>query len=184
MVYNINFFLIFLILKTFGETLINVYDFVILKIWFDSCITYLEQFLKFNVLINILGSKSWTRLSDFTFTFHFHALENEMATCSSVLAWRIPGTGEPGELPSLGSQSRTQLKRLSSSSSKRWWNSSWAISNPKWCCCESVALNMSAYSENSAVDTRLEKVSFHSNPKERQCQRMLKLPHNCTHFTH
>ena len=39
-----------------------------------------------------------TRLSDFTFTFHFHALEKEMATHSSVLAWRIPGTGEPGEL--------------------------------------------------------------------------------------
>ena len=39
---------------------------------------------------------SWTRLSDFTFTFHFHALEKEMATHSSVLAWRIPGTGEPG----------------------------------------------------------------------------------------
>ena len=38
-------------------------------------------------------SKSWTRLSDFTFTFHFHALEKEMATHSSVLAWRIPGTG-------------------------------------------------------------------------------------------
>ena len=38
-------------------------------------------------------AKSWTRLSDFTFTFHFHALENEMATHSSVLAWRIPGTG-------------------------------------------------------------------------------------------
>ena len=48
-------------------------------------------------------SKSWTRLSDFTFTFHFHALEKEMATHSSVLAWRIPGTGEPGELPSVGS---------------------------------------------------------------------------------
>ena len=48
-------------------------------------------------------TKSWTRLSDFTFTFHFHALEKEMATHSSVLAWRIPGTGEPGELPSLGS---------------------------------------------------------------------------------
>ena len=47
--------------------------------------------------------KSWTRLSDFTFTFHFHALEKEMATRSSVLAWRIPGTGEPRELPSLGS---------------------------------------------------------------------------------
>ena len=42
------------------------------------------------------------RLSDFTFTFHFHALE-EMAAHSSVLAWRIPGTGEPGELPSMGS---------------------------------------------------------------------------------
>ena len=46
--------------------------------------------------------KSWTRLSDFTFTFHFHALEKEMATHSSVLAWRIPGTGEPGGLPSMG----------------------------------------------------------------------------------
>ena len=48
-------------------------------------------------------SKSWTRLDDFTFTFHFHALEKEMATHSSVLAWRIPGTGEPGGLPSIGS---------------------------------------------------------------------------------
>ena len=49
------------------------------------------------------GSLSRTRLSDFTFTFHFHALEKEMATHSSVLAWRIPGTGEPGGLPSMGS---------------------------------------------------------------------------------
>ena len=48
-------------------------------------------------------AKSWTRLNDFTFTFHFHALEKEMATRSSVLAWRIPGTREPGELPSMGS---------------------------------------------------------------------------------
>ena len=54
--------------------------------------------------------KSWTRLSDFTFTFYSHALEKEMATHSSVLAWRIPGTEEPSRLPS-------QLKRLSSSSS-------------------------------------------------------------------
>ena len=46
--------------------------------------------------------KSQTRLSDFTFTFHFHALEKEMATHSSVLAWGIPGTGEPGGLPSMG----------------------------------------------------------------------------------
>ena len=48
-------------------------------------------------------AKSQTRLSDFTFTFHSHALEKEMATHSSVLAWRIPGTGVPGELPSMGS---------------------------------------------------------------------------------
>ena len=48
-------------------------------------------------------AKSRTQLSDFTFTFHFHALEKEMATHSSVLAWRIPGAGEPGGLPSLGS---------------------------------------------------------------------------------
>ena len=47
--------------------------------------------------------KSWTQLSDFTFTFHFHALEKEMETHSSVLARRIPGTGEPGGLPSMGS---------------------------------------------------------------------------------
>ena len=48
-------------------------------------------------------AESQTRLSDFTFTFHFHALEKEMATHSSVLAWRIPGMGEPGGLPSMGS---------------------------------------------------------------------------------
>ena len=46
-------------------------------------------------------AKNQTRLSDFTFTFHFHTLEKEMATHSSVLAWRIPGTGEPGGLPSM-----------------------------------------------------------------------------------
>ena len=55
-------------------------------------------------------AKSWTRLNDFTLTFHFHALEKEMATHSSVLAWKIPGTGEPGGLPSMGLQSRTRLK--------------------------------------------------------------------------
>ena len=48
-------------------------------------------------------TKSQTRLSDFTFSFQFHALEKEMATHSSVLAWRIPGTGEPDGLPSMGS---------------------------------------------------------------------------------
>ena len=55
-----------------------------------------------------------------TFTFHFHAFEKEMATHSSVLAWRIPGTGESGGLPSLGvAQSRTRLRRLSSSSNNQ-----------------------------------------------------------------
>ena len=48
-------------------------------------------------------TEGWTRLSHFTFTFHFHALEKEMVTHSSVLAWRIPGTAEPGGLPSMGS---------------------------------------------------------------------------------
>ena len=48
-------------------------------------------------------AKSRTQLSDFTFTFHFHTLEKEMATHSSVLAWRIPGTEEPSGLPSMGS---------------------------------------------------------------------------------
>ena len=47
-------------------------------------------------------TRNQTQLSDFTFTFHFHALEKEMATHSSVLAWRVPGTGEPGGLPSMG----------------------------------------------------------------------------------
>ena len=65
----------------------------------------------------------------------------------------------------------------------RWWNSSWAVSNPERWRCESAALNMPANLENLAVATRLEKVSFHSNPKERQCQRMLKLLHSCTHLT-
>ena len=49
----------------------------------------------------VVKSRTW--LSDFTFTFHFHALEKEMATHSGVLAWRIPGVGEPGGLPSVGS---------------------------------------------------------------------------------
>ena len=69
--------------------------------------------LQYSCLDNPMDGGAWkavvhgvtegrTRLSDFTFTFHFHALEKEMATHSSVLAWRIPGTGEPGGLPSMG----------------------------------------------------------------------------------
>ena len=63
---------------------------------------------------------SWTRLSDFTFTFQFHALEKEMATCSGVLAWRIPGTRGASWAAVYGvAQSRTRLKLLSS---KCTWN--------------------------------------------------------------
>ena len=58
--------------------------------------------------------KSRTGLSEFTFTFHFHALEKAMATHSRVLAWRIPGMGKPGGLPSMALQSWTRLKRLNS----------------------------------------------------------------------
>ena len=58
--------------------------------------------------LQYMGSRRFGHdLSDFTFTFHFHALEKAMATHSSVLAWRIPGTGEPGGLLSVGSHSRT-----------------------------------------------------------------------------
>ena len=70
--------------------------------------------LQYSCLENPMDGGAWkaavhgvtegqTRLSDFTFTFHFHPLEKEMATHSSVLAWRIPGMGEPGGLPSMGS---------------------------------------------------------------------------------
>ena len=62
-------------------------------------------------------AKSGARLSDFTFTFHFHSLEKEMATHSSVLGLENPRDGESDRLPSMGSQSQTRLKRLSSSSS-------------------------------------------------------------------
>ena len=79
---------------------------------------YLEEgngtLLQYSCLENPMGRGAWkaavhgiaegrTRLSYFTFTFHFHALEKEMATHSSVLVWIIPGTGEPGGLPSMGS---------------------------------------------------------------------------------
>ena len=70
-------------------------------------------------------AEGWTRLSDFAFPFHFHALEKEMATHSSILAWRIPGTSEPGGLLSMGSHSWTRLKRLSSSSRKIPWRRKW-----------------------------------------------------------
>ena len=65
----------------------------------NHCLGFVNFFLKFH---QNLFYWSIIHMSDFTFTFHFHALEKEMATHSSVLAWRIPGTGEPGGLPSMG----------------------------------------------------------------------------------
>ena len=84
------------------------------SVWSGGSIRqHLDMPLRYSCLENPMGGGAWwaavhgvaksrTRLSDFTFTFHFHALEKEMATHYSILAWRIPGTGEPGGLPSLG----------------------------------------------------------------------------------
>ena len=72
-------------------------------------------------------AKSQTQLSDFTFTFHFHALEKEMATHSSVLAWRIPGTEKPGGLPSMGSHRVGHDWSGSSSSSDIWCGASFHL---------------------------------------------------------
>ena len=70
----------------------------ILAIYFLS-----SSFLMVFIFFSLKSVSAWTWLSDFPFTFHFHALEKKMATHSSALACRIPGTGEPGGLPSMGS---------------------------------------------------------------------------------
>ena len=71
----------------------------------DEGLGAILSFKAFLSFINrLLVAKSWTRLSDFTLTFHFHALEKAMATHSSVLAWRIPGMEEPGGLQSMWSR--------------------------------------------------------------------------------
>ena len=89
------------------------------------------------------AAKSRTRLSDFTFTFHSQALEKEMATHSRVLAWRIPGTVEPGQLPSMGSyRVRHDWSDLAAAAADTLYQLSYE---------------------------RSYQVSFHSNPKERQC---------------
>ena len=73
-------------------------------------------------------AKSRTRLSDFTFTFHFHALEKEMATHFSVLVWRIPGTGEPGGLPSMGlHRVRHNWSNLAAVAAATWWPMAWEL---------------------------------------------------------
>ena len=77
-----------------------------------SCLENPMDIVVWQAAVHVVA-ESQTRLSDFTFTFHFHALEKEMATHFSVLAWRIPGMGEPGGV----TQGRTPLMQLSSSSS-------------------------------------------------------------------
>ena len=95
-------------------------------------------------------AKSQTQLSNFTCTFHFHALEKEMATHSSVLAWRIPGMGEPGGLPSMGSHRVGHMKQLRRSSSSNSITSLGSTSN-----CSSLATSIT-----SAVTSSTE--VFHS----------------------
>ena len=93
--------------------------------------------------------RSLTRLSDFNFTFHFHALENTMAPHSSGLAWRIPGTGEPGGLPSMGSQRvRHDWSDLAAAAAVYMWNLElWYRGNYLW------GKNRNANIENGYVDT-------------------------------
>ena len=95
---------------------VAAYDIISFFLWLNS-ILFGEgngTSLQYSCLENPMDGGAWwaavhgvaegrTRLSNFTFTFHFHALEKEMATHSSVFAWRIPGMGEPGGLPSMGS---------------------------------------------------------------------------------
>ena len=104
-------------------------------------------------------------------------LSDKESSCNAGDTGSTPGSGRsPGE-------GYGNLLQHSCLGKKKKNRASWAISNPERWCYESAALNMPANLENSAVATGLEKVSFHSNPKERQCQRMLKLPHSWTHLT-
>ena len=112
--------------------------------------------------------------------FHFSHSNRYVVVfyCGSDLHFLSPTARHPGIWSQVGLR-----KHHYKQSYWRWWNSSWALSNPERWCCESAALNMPANLEKPPVATGLEEVSFHSNPKERQWQRMLKLLHNCTHLT-
>ena len=129
-------------------------------------------------------TKSWTRLSDFTFTFHFHALEKEMATHSSVLAWRIPGTGEPGGLLSMGSH------RVGHD----WSELAAARVIIRWLWLSSSHLQLFAGGELDFTNFTRFVLLFWPHLAAwgiflivpwpwRQCQRMFKLLNNCTHLS-
>ena len=90
--------------------------------------------------------KSRTQLSNFTFTFHFHALEKEMATHSSVLAWRMPGTGEPGGLPSMGlHRVRHDWSDLAAAAAAEHWFSCWKQSMTATVSCHPIAVFMMTF---------------------------------------
>ena len=113
-------------------------------------------------------------------------LEKEMATHSSTLAWKIPWTEKPGRPQSAGSQRVGHNWATSlhyEYSQWKWWNSSWAISNPKRWCCESAALNMSANLENSSGH-RTGKDQFSFQSQRKAMPKNAQTTHNCTHFTH
>ena len=107
---------------------------------------------------------------------------NDPDTHDGVITHLQPGILESEVKWALGASLRTKLVEVMESQLSYFFFffSSWAISSPKRWCCESAVRNIPA---NLAVASGLEKVSFHSNPKERKCQRMLKLPHNCIHLT-
>ena len=107
-----------------------------------------------------MGSLSWTWLSDFTFTFHFHALEKEMATHSNVLAWRIPGTADPGRLPSMGShRAGHDWRDLAAAAAEQ---SRWCWSDHQWPSSELTVLYPppSAYESSGPLIVSQREVAF------------------------
>ena len=119
-----------------------------------------------------------TGKSQSTSQFPKRVVPKNVLTIGQLHSSAMPRARHPGMWSQVGLR-----KHHYEQSQWRWWNSSWAISNPERWCCESAALNMPANLENSAVATGLENVSFHSNSKERRCQRMFKLLHSFTHLT-
>ena len=87
--------------KSVGGSCLYIWGQIYVCVGSKKCLEHCYLLRSSMLFLQLVSTRSWTRLSDFTFTFHFHALEKEMATHSSVLAWRIPGMGEPGGLPSM-----------------------------------------------------------------------------------
>ena len=116
--------------------------------------------LQYSCLENPMDGGAWkaavhgvaegrTQLSDFTFTFHFHALEKEMATHSSVLAWRIPETGQPGGLPSMGSHRvRHDWSDSAAQEHRLFWLLSWQLSQSWWVCHLANVVTQCHYNEH------------------------------------